>query len=181
MEKYYADIKQKYDEFYKEFLRQGKLAIKDTGVGFWGASVTDEVFEIFKRIDLSKFNHLLDIGSGDGKIVFIASLFGIKATGIEIDKELFEKSKEIKKHFSRRKHTKNLVFLNKNFYEHDFSQHDILFLNPDTPFHRGLEEKLLREMKGKLILYGSHYYPSYLKKLDGFFVGGTEVGIYSKY
>jgi len=181
MEEHYSEIKHKYDEFYKELLQKGRIPVKDTGLGFWGAAVTDEVFEIFKRINLSKFNHLLDIGSGDGKVVLIASLFGIKATGIEIDKGLFEKSLEIKKELSHIKHLKNTEFINKDFNEHNFSKHDIFFLNPDIPFYRGIENKLLSEMRGKLVLYGSHYCPSYLKKEDSFVVNGTEIGVYKRY
>ncbi|NQV08264.1 class I SAM-dependent methyltransferase [Candidatus Woesearchaeota archaeon] len=181
MKKNFNDIKQKYEEFYQELMKKGRLPIKDTGVGFWGAAVIDEVFEIFNKIELGKFKHLLDIGSGDGKVVMIASLFGVKATGVELDQELFKKSMEIKNHFSKRKHAKNVEFHNKNYYEHDFTPHDILFINPDIPFHRGLENKLLREMKGKLLLYGSHYYPSYLKKEQSFAVNGTEVSVYSKF
>jgi len=83
----------------------------------------------------------LDLGSGDGKIVLIASLFTKSAAGIEFDEELVKKGIEI-----RDKLGLKCDLICADYMEHDFSQYDILFINPDKSFHHGLEEKLLREM-----------------------------------
>ena len=169
-------IKKEYDDFYRNLLREGRLPMRSTSKGFWNASVSGEVYEAFKRIGLQKFKSFLDIGSGDGKVVLIASLFCKNAEGIEIDSLLHDKAEEIRKKFG----IENAAFHNRDFFGHDFSKHDALFLAPDAPLDRGVESKLLREMNGKLIHYGNHFHPSSLKKESSFLVNGTMVSIYSR-
>ena len=91
----FAQIKKEYDNFYRSLLRSGKLPMRSTSKGFWNAAISDEVYEAFKRIGLHKFKNFLDIGSGDGKVVLIASLFCENAEGIEIDNFLHNKAVEI--------------------------------------------------------------------------------------
>ena len=172
----FNQIKKEYDEFYKSLLSRGRLPMWSTEKGFWNASSSDEVYESFRKIKLNKFKKFLDIGSGDGKVVLIASLFCKKADGIEIDDFLHHKALQMQAKFGIR----NAEFRNKDFFEHDFSKYDILFLSPDTPLERGLEKKLLKEMKGKLMHYGHHFSPISLKKEKTFFVNGTTVSLYSK-
>ena len=180
MQKQFKKIKKRYDEFYDHLLKNGMLPMMETSKGFWGAAVTDEIFELFKKIDLSKFNHLLDLGSGDGKIVLIATLFGIKATGFECDKWLVDNSLNIQKSLSNISNINNARFIHKDFHEHDIKDYDVIFLNPDKPLHRGLEKKLLEDMNGKLILYGPHFHPVELKKDETFNINGTEIATYRK-
>ncbi len=168
-------IKKEYDQFYRDLLKSGSLPMRDTGKGFWSAAISSDIFDIFKKIKLQTFRNFLDIGSGDGVVVSIASLF-TSAAGIEIDPALHKKALEMQKKLSV-----NARLINDDFYSHDFSRYDILFLNPDRPLHRGLEQKLLRELKGKLILYGPHFRPSQLKKEREFFVNDTMVSVYSKF
>lgn len=179
MEKHFQEIKNRYEDFYRQLMKNGRLPMKDTGKGFWNAAITDEVFEIFSKIGLTRFNHLLDIGSGDGKIALLATLFGVKATGIEFDKELSETALKMQKELSHIKHTKKCTFVCDDFYKHSFKDFDILFCNPDEPMHRGLERKLLEELNGKLILYGHHFHPRHLRKEKSFEVNGTPVTVYS--
>ena len=172
----FAQIKNEYDDFYRNLLKSGRLPMWSTEKGFWNAAIADEVYESFKQIGLHQFKNFLDIGSGDGKIVLIASLFCQNAEGIEVDKFLHGKSVEIRNKFK----INNAVFHNKDFFLHDFSKYDALFLSPDAPLERGLENKLLREMKGKLIHYGHHFHPRFLRKDDGFLVNGNLVSLYSR-
>lgn len=172
----FAQIKKEYDSFYRSLLLKGRLPMWSTAKGFWNAAIADEIYEAFKKINLSQFNNFLDVGSGDGKVVLIASLFCKSAEGVEIDNFLHNKAMQVQKKFG----INNAIFHNKNFFEHDFSKYDILFLNPDAPLERGMENKLLKEMKGKLIHYGHHFHPRQLKKEESFLVNGTPVGLYSK-
>ena len=147
-----------------------------TSHGFWNASISDEIYEAFKRIKLNQFKNFLDIGSGDGKVVLIASLFCQNAEGVEIDKSLHNKAVEIQMKFC----ISNAKFHNIDFFEHDFSKYDILFISPDSLLERGLEIKLIREMKGKLIHCGHHFHPRFLKKEYSFLVNGNLVSLYFK-
>ena len=172
----FTQIKKEYDDFYRSLLINGKLPMWGTSKGFWNAAIADEVFEAFKKIELNRFKNFLDIGSGDGKVVLIASLFCQNAEGIEIDKFLHNKAVEMKGKFN----IQNAKFHNKDFFEHDFSQYGLLFLSPDAPLERGLENKLLREMNGKLLHYGHHFHPRILNKESSFLVNGTLVSLYSR-
>ena len=174
--KLFSQIKEEYDNFYRVLLRSGRLPMWSTEKGFWNASVSDEIFNAFRKLKLQKFKNFLDIGSGDGKVVLIASLFCKNAEGIEIDKFLHNKAIQIQTKFG----IENAKFCNVDFFEHDFSKYDILFSAPDTPFERGLESKLLKEMKGRLIHYGHHFHPRFLKKEDSFLVNGNLVSLYSR-
>ncbi len=176
MDQMFARIKEEYENFYKSLLKRGRLPMRSTEKGFWNASSGDEIYEAFKKIKLHKFKSFLDIGSGDGKVVLIAALFCKSAEGIEIDDLLHSKALEMQ----AKLRLGNAVFHNKDFFEHDFSKYDILFLAPDAPLERGLESKLLKEMKGKLMHFGHHFHPKNLRKEDSFLVNGNLVSIYSK-
>ena len=172
----YDLIKAEYDNFYRSLLAKGKLPMWSTKKGFWNASISDEIFEAFKRLKLEKFKNFLNIGSGDGKVTLIASLFCKNAEGIEIDKNLHDKGLEMQ----RKLDIKNATLHNADFFLHNFSKYDVLFVSPDVPFERGLEKKLLKEMKGKLIHYGHHFHPQNLMVTESLDINGTKVSLYSR-
>ena len=172
----FARIKEEYENFYKSLMKRGRLPMRSTEKGFWNASSSDEVYEAFKKTKLHKFKSFLDIGSGDGKVVLIAALFCKSTDGIEIDDLLHHKAVEMQAKLG----FGNATFHNKDFFEHDFSKYDVLFLAPDAPLDRGLENKLLKEMKGKLIHCGHHFHPKSLKKENSFLVNGNLITVYSR-
>ena len=175
MDNKFLAIKKEYENFDKSLLEKGKLPMWDTGAGFYSSAVLTEVFDLFKRINLGSYSHFLDLGSGDGRVVLAASLF-TKATGIEIDPKLIDSSLEIKRRLDL-----NAGFVNANFYDYKISEHDIVFVNPDAPMHRGLEKKFLDELSGKLVVYGPHFHPTMLKKHVDFDVNGTYAALYSSF
>lgn len=170
----FDQIKKEYDCFYRSLLRSGRLPMWSTSKGFWNAAIAEEVLDAFGQINLSQFKSFLDIGSGDGKVVLIASLFCRNAEGVEIDGILHSKAVEIKEKLG----IGNAVFHNRDFFEHDFSKYDVLFLAPDAPLERGMEKKLLKEMKGSIIHYGHHFQPRLLKKEKSFLVNGNLASLY---
>jgi len=172
----FKTIKKEYDNFYKEILKKGQLPMRSTELGFWNAAISDEIYESFKKLNLQKFNSFIDLGSGDGKITLIASLFCKQAEGIEIDDELHEKALEMKERLG----INNAEFHHNDFHHHSIKDYDVVFINPDKPMERGTEKKLLSELNGKLILYGHHFHPQNLKKEKSFLVDNTLVSVYSK-
>jgi len=177
--KKFKEIEQEYDSFYKEIYSKGKIPVRDTEVGIWGVSVAENVYELFKKINLKKYKNLLDLGSGDGKIVLIASLF-TNATGIEFDKELHEKAVEIRKKLNI--NPKKAELIQGDFLKHDFSKYDIIFINPDKGFHKGTEDKLLKEMNKdcRLFVYNFVFEPRFLKKGKKYWFKETPVTVYRK-
>lgn len=173
METKFLTIKKEYENFDRNLLKQGQLPLWDTGVGFYSAAILTETFELFKKINLQNYNHFLDLGSGDGRVVLTASLF-TKATGIEIDPKLIAASLNIKQKLGL-----DAEFIQTNFYDYRISGHDIVFVNPDGPMHRGLENKFLNELRGKLIVYGHHFHPTLLRKHRDFNINGNYMAVYS--
>ena len=172
----FQDIKREYNDFYKSLLRQGKLPLRSTKKGFWGHVPAEDIFSAFKQLGLQNHKTFIDLGSGDGKAVLIASLFCNRAVGIEIDEELFKKSMEIRKNLS----ISNALFFNDDFYNHSISGFDVVFVYPDEPMHRGLENKLLNELTGKLIHFGHHFHPEKLDKQKSIVANGNLVTVYTK-
>ena len=173
--KKFKEIEAEYNKFYTEIMKKGELPIRKTKKGLWGTTQCSTVFELFKKMNLQKYKSFIDLGSGDGKVVLIASLF-TKAAGIEYDKELVDKSNEIKKKLKLK-----AIFCQGDFFEHNISKYDIIFMNPDQEFRHGLDGKLLREMKGKLICFSLIYSPDKLKKGRTYWIDQVPFTIYRTY
>lgn len=173
MKEKFGQIKQEYDKFYKSLLRKGMLPMGDTEAGFWGAAVADDIFELFTTINLQKFRNFIDLGSGDGKVALIASLF-TNAAGIEFDGELHQKAVEIRDRLKL-----NATLVQGDFMKHDISKYDIVFINPDKPFNTGLEKKLRKELKGMLVVYNVVYHPGNMKKCKTYWMEQTPATVYT--
>ncbi len=164
-------IKTEYDSLYNTMLSEGRLPLKETELGYWGISTADDIFHLFQTLKLNKFKSFIDLGSGDGKVAMIASLF-TKASGIECDKELVDHSKRIKKKLKL-----SAEIIHGDFLQHDLTSYDLIFINPDQHMTK-LEPKLHRELRGKLVVYGPHYHPTLLKKEAGFIAHTSPVTVY---
>lgn len=169
-------IKEEYDNYYNSLLKNGQLPLRSTELGFWNAAISSEIYDVFKKLNLQKFNNFIDLGSGDGKITLIASLFCKNAEGIEIDDELHEKALEVQKKMN----INNVNFHHNDFHNHSIKGYDVVFINPDTPMERGIEKKMLNELNGKLIVHSNHFHPVNLKKESSFRIENTLIGVYSK-
>jgi hypothetical protein len=168
----YQNIKQAYNDFRLSLLKEGKLPLRETAAGFWGTSVCDELFSLFKRIKLHKYRSFIDLGSGDGRAVLIASLF-TAAKGIELDLQLYKKALEINKRLGLKAH-----FLQQDFFNHDIKGYDVVFCYPDNPLYYGLSHKLKQELSGRFVMYGPELFNLDLKKIDSFRIQGTFVNIF---
>lgn len=154
----FQKIKTFYSQYYHELKTKGVHTYKQTEKGFWLSSVSSEVFDLFRTIKLEQFNHFADLGSGDGKVALIASLF-TKSTGIEIDEELVKRSIQIKEKLD----LQNVQFIKGDFLKEKLSSYDILFIYPDNPLI-SLEQKVLREFKDNLVVCGDTFLPEKLVK-----------------
>ncbi|MBI2139424.1 methyltransferase domain-containing protein [Candidatus Woesearchaeota archaeon] len=172
----FFSISHAYDALIKGMLAKGQLPVKDTKIGFWGPASISLAFEMFQKLKLQKFRSFIDLGSGDGRITLLASLFCNTAHGVEYSPELHEKAQEI----ALQAGISNAEFFNSDFHDHDISGYDAVFINPDKPMGRGTEEKLLKELQGKLLVYGHHFHPETLKKEQEVSVDGCKVTVYGK-
>ncbi|MFO7710377.1 MAG: class I SAM-dependent methyltransferase [Candidatus Woesearchaeota archaeon] len=151
----YLKIKQEYENLLHKRLKEGRLPLKDTGIGYWAITSTDDIYALFRKINLHEYKSFIDLGSGDGRVAAIASIF-TKATGIEYDKELHEIAASMP-------HSAQLI--QGDFMEHDLSAYDIIFINPDKHSVE-LEEKFHNELNGTLIVFGNEFHPKTLSHVQ---------------
>ena len=173
----FREIQEKYNDFYQGFYAKGKGTVVDTEKGIWGPAGTQDVYDFFVKIGLQKFKNFFDLGSGDGKVVLIASLFGVDAVGMEFDKKLNDVGIKI-----RDKLKLKAELIQGDFLKHDLSKYDFIFVNPDQGFEKGLEEKLIKEMnpKARLFVYNNIFLPRFLKKGKTFWFNGIPIIGYTK-
>jgi len=167
-------IKTEYAKLYEKLLEQNKL-IRPTELGYSGAASAIAVHNFFKKIKLDKYNSFVDLGSGDGKVVMIASLF-TNAVGIEVDDELIKTARKIAKKLKI-----GADFIQTDFLEANVSEYDIIFINPDQPMY-AVEKKLRNEMtpEQRLIVFGGLYKPMNMKLEKNLTVDGVWFGVYCR-
>ncbi len=95
----------------------------------------------------------VDLGSGDGRVVFWAARNGFIATGIELNPYLSLLSKLIK--FLKR--INNARIINMSFYKHNFSDYDIAYLYIYPEHMEKMKDKLFREMKNGAVIISNTF------------------------
>lgn len=101
----------------------------------------EEIELLFKNLyPLSKKDHVIDLGSGDGIVLKIAAENGAKATGIELNPLLAAISR------ARLKKYKNIQVVTKNFYDYHFPKNTttVYLFGIDRDFRR-MEAKIQNE------------------------------------
>ncbi|MBU2561769.1 MAG: hypothetical protein KKD17_05725 [Nanoarchaeota archaeon] len=146
-------------------------AQRPTKVGYWASSNPAHVFNLFRQIGLERYNSFVDLGSGDGIVVAVASLF-TRAAGIEADDKLHKDALEMRKRLSL-----DYVLKNADYLEEDLSVYDVIFINPDNYFYK-LEKNIVEQFKGTLVITDNIFRPLTLKPERQLSVKGTSFSIY---
>jgi len=114
------------------------------------------VSDMLRYADVSASDFLIDLGSGDGRIVLTAAkVFGARGFGVEIKEDLVKRANEAAKEQGLADRVK---FLKQDLFRTDISQASVItmYLLPDTV--NMLKDKFLNELKpGTRIV--SHDYP----------------------
>ena len=135
-------------------IAQDVQPIKDAGP--YVPSPQSVVADMLRYADVGPDDYLIDLGSGDGRIVLTAAkVFGARGFGVEIKDELVKKSNEAAKNEGVADKVK---FLKQDLFKTDMSQATVItmYLLPDTV--NLLKDKFLSELKpGTRIV--SHDYP----------------------
>jgi len=143
------------------FLAFGGLAsaqdvepVKDAGP--YVPSPQSVVSDMLRYADVGSEDFVIDLGSGDGRIVLTAAkVFGARGFGVEIKDELVKKSNEAAKNEGL---ADRVRFLKQDLFKTDLSQATVItmYLLPDTV--NLLKDKFLAELRpGTRIV--SHDYP----------------------
>ena len=125
---------------------------------------TNRVSDIMIRFaDIKKGTVVYDLGSGNGKLLFLSAKKGGMAKGLEINPYLVLLS-NIRSFFSPFRDNVHTYW--KNFWNVNLSEADVIFIYLLPWKMKKLEEKLLRECKkGTLIVSNSFIFP-HLKQIE---------------
>jgi len=93
-----------------------------------------------RELDIKPGTRVMDLGSGDGKILMCAAKFGAHVTGYELNPLLVWISRRRLKACGTR-----AIVHRKNLFEADVSSADIIFVFGITGIMEKLSKKLLRE------------------------------------
>ena len=126
---------------------------KATPLGLWTCSATGEIFDLLGQLDLDRYHHLVDLGSGDGRVVLLASLF-LPATGLEADPELVAASQALAQELG----LNQARFACVDCRRADLSPYDLLFVFPDKPLD-WLIKMLPSPWEGRLLVHGPYFQP----------------------
>ena len=120
--------------------------------------------------DAKKGEKMVDLGSGDGRIVVEFGKIGVEAHGYEIDWKLLEKSEE---NIKKAKLIDKAFIHEANFWKEDLSEYDIITIYGMPSVLPMLEQKLERELKMDTRVISSIYeFPNwkYKNKKDNVFL-----------
>jgi SAM-dependent methyltransferase len=96
---------------------------------------------------------LLDLGSGDGRVVFMAALLGARAEGVEFDRSLHQIALEARGRLRDRVDPAHAVLRRGDFFAEDFRPYNILFYyGSGCSLESRLLDKLRREMNDSAVL-----------------------------
>lgn len=118
-------------------------------------SADDKLATMMRLAQPKSMDNILDLGSGDGKVVLALARQGLRATGVEINPLLVSRAraKAAKLGLSTR-----AKFIKANFWQLDLSQFDLIFVYGITYIMPKLEQKLQAELRpGSRVV--SNYFP----------------------
>ena len=106
-------------------------------------------------------SRFLDLGSGDGRAVFLARVLGAHATGIEYDEKLVELSLRALAALEDVVDAEGVEIVRGDFFESPWSGYDIIFYFDQSSFaQERVREKLRRELDpGAVLLVGHEQAP----------------------
>lgn len=103
----------------------------------------------------------LDLGSGDGRVLFLANVLGADATGIEYDPKMVETSQRALEALGDLMARQRLHIVQGDFFESSWSEYDVVFYFDLTSFeHDRLRHKIASELDpGARLLVGHQRAP----------------------
>ncbi|MDO8667911.1 MAG: hypothetical protein Q7K35_02305 [bacterium] len=117
-----------------------------TGVP-WAKNSRENFDKIFKEINLPKNFLLYDLGSGDGRALFIAEKYGCRAVGYELSLYPYMKA-----WFRKVASRSSVILKRKNFFQEDLSRADAVFVFLVGKVMDRVGRKLKTELKKGVIV-----------------------------
>ncbi|MFP4523531.1 MAG: hypothetical protein ACLFNM_03230, partial [Candidatus Woesearchaeota archaeon] len=137
--------------------------VHDTKKGIFGTTDITLFVEFCEKINLASKKSFVDLGSGDGRLVLLASLY-TQAIGLEFDADLIKISMQHQKKLSlRMPEVFQAKFLEQDYELFDYLHCDVLFSFADHFFTPEFIEKLKNEFFGTLYVFQGVFLPEGLK------------------
>jgi SAM-dependent methyltransferase len=128
--------------------------------GLFYPILLEDMLPAFERY-ISEKTRFLDLGSGDGRAVFLANVLGADAAGIEYDPQMVKISRRAAKALRDAVEPKRLKIVKGYFFDSPWSGYDVIYffdLSSFEPDH--VREKLRQEMDpGSLLIVGFEQAP----------------------
>jgi hypothetical protein len=154
-----------YAQANKNYTPQSGQAGKDI---MWVPTPQEFVEIAFDMANVTSKDYLIDLGSGDGRLVIAAAKRGAKALGIEYNPDLVEFSRRIA---IEEGVSKRAVFQQADIFESDFSKATVLYLYLGYHLNQKLRPKILDMKPGTRILSNSYnlndWKPDQTKEFEG--------------
>jgi hypothetical protein len=168
-----SEVIRYFDKLYEGGPRtSGSIPYRLTSRGAWARSRPAHLFFFFKKVGLSSFRLVVDLGSGDGTASCMAGLF-TRALGIEADPELASQAMETARRLGM---DERVGFICADFFTQSIRNADCLYIYPDKPVY-DLEEAL-EGWEGTLLIYGPHFPPKRLRLTEKLTCGKETLSIY---
>jgi predicted RNA methylase len=110
-------------------------------------STTTVVRKMLEFAELTSNDTLYDLGSGDGRILFMAAQhFGANAVGIEADPIRFYRTK---RKIEQMGLTNQIQLIQGNFFNHNLAEATVITIFQNQRINRKLKPKFLKELRPK--------------------------------
>lgn len=119
--------------------------------GYFSPTVLQKINECFNEF-LKPGLRFIDLGSGDGRVVFLASLYGADAFGVEYNPILYSISIKAMSSLSDIINISNVHFIKGDAFLLDWSHYDVIYI---FGYREDLEEELFKRMKNNALVI--HY------------------------
>jgi SAM-dependent methyltransferase len=127
-----------------------------TGKGLFYPSRLEEILPAL-RATLRPERTFLDLGSGDGRVVFLAAVLGARATGIEYDRALHRVAREARRRLAGVVDPARAALRRGDFFALDLDRYDVLFYFGSGSYSEPrLFEKIAREMRPGSVFLLAH-------------------------
>ena len=123
-----------------------------TDKGAFYPAVLHEVLLPFREF-VGPGKRFLDLGSGDGRITFLANILGADATGIEFDRNLINVSENALQRLEGIVDEDRIHFIQSDFFKIPWSDYDVIFYYDQSSFEQErVREKLIAELSPEAML-----------------------------
>lgn len=130
---------------------------------FYAPATSDRIKDILKISRLKPRDKVVDLGSGDGRVLIACAKKGVLCTGFEIDPILVWRSR---KNITRAGMEKQIKIIPKSFWSADISKFDVIIVYGITHIMERLEKKLQKEAKKNARIISIYFQFPHLKKID---------------